>query len=92
MADYRLTTVDTVIRVADGAYVSDRDPTYRAWLQAGNVPDPADPVPARGPDLLAQAAEALQEAAVTEAGLSDGFKARLGALIAALLADRGSMS
>jgi hypothetical protein len=46
MAEYRLTTTDTVIRTVDSFYIPN-DPLnpdrieYEAWLAAGGVPDPA---------------------------------------------------
>jgi len=48
MADYRLTSNGSVIRIRDGALVPN-DPTnrdrieYEAWLAGGGVPDPFIP-------------------------------------------------
>jgi hypothetical protein len=50
---YQLTTGDTILRLADNAFIPP-DPantdyqTYLAWLEAGNTPEPApepEPVP-----------------------------------------------
>jgi hypothetical protein len=51
MSEYQLTASDTIIRLADNAFIPN-DPAnvdfqaYAAWLAAGNVPDPyVAPVP-----------------------------------------------
>ena len=58
MADYQLTSTDTVIRTADGAFIPN-DPAnrdwveYQKWLADGGVPDPAippEPKPTPEPD------------------------------------------
>lgn len=64
MADYKLEP-SGVIRTADRAHIPDspgnRDwRRYQAWLNAGNTPDPADPI---APRLDADAELATQLAA-----------------------------
>ena len=57
---YRLTDTDTIIRLADNAFIP-ADPAnmdyadYQAWLAEGNTPDPA-PVPAPEEALAAERA------------------------------------
>jgi hypothetical protein len=47
---YQLTTGDTILRTSDGAFIP-QDPAntdyqqYLAWLEEGNEPLPADPLP-----------------------------------------------
>lgn len=56
MPSYKLTRFDTVQRLSDGAFIS---PDGRGWdeyvafLAAGGVPDPADPLPPEDPRILA---------------------------------------
>jgi hypothetical protein len=50
MADYQLTTTDSVIRTADGACIpadlANRDYVeYLEWIEDGGVPDPYEPPP-----------------------------------------------
>ena len=47
---YKLSNSTTIIRIADGASIPN-DPAnrdyveYLAWVEAGNAPEPADPIP-----------------------------------------------
>jgi hypothetical protein len=55
---YQLTSSDSIIRLADNAYIpqapGNRDyREYLDWLEAGNEPLPAPEPPAPGPDYLA---------------------------------------
>jgi hypothetical protein len=55
---YQLTTGDTILRLADNAFIpadpANRDyAEFQAWLAAGNTPEPAPPSPPPGPDYLA---------------------------------------
>jgi len=50
---YQLTTGDTILRLADNAFIPQDEANtdfiaYKAWLEAGNTPEPApepEPVP-----------------------------------------------
>lgn len=47
---YKLTPYTTIIRLSDGAFIPNEPSNcdydeYLAWLEAGNKPEPADPVP-----------------------------------------------
>ena len=55
---YQLTTSDTILRLADNAFIppspGNRDyREYLEWVEAGNTPEPAPEPPAPGPDYLA---------------------------------------
>jgi hypothetical protein len=55
---YQLTSGDTILRLADNAFIpaapGNRDyREYLEWLEAGNTPEPAPAPPAPGPDYLA---------------------------------------
>ena len=55
---YQLTNGDTILRLADNAFIPP-DPANRdyaeflAWVEKGNTPEPAPAPPAPGPDYLA---------------------------------------
>jgi hypothetical protein len=70
---YQLTTGDTILRLADNAFIPP-DPAntdyaaYLAWLEEGNTPDPApEPVP---PPVLTPA-EKLAASGMTVAELKE---------------------
>ena len=55
---YQLTTSDTILRLADNAFIpaapGNRDyREYLEWIDAGNTPEPAPAPPAPGPDYIA---------------------------------------
>lgn len=60
---YQLTTGDTILRLADNAYIPP-DPAntdyaaYLAWVEAGNTPLPPDPTPEPEPLTAQQKLEA----------------------------------
>jgi len=70
---YQLTTGDTIIRLADNAFIPP-DPAntdyqqYLLWLEEGNTPLPADPIPEPEP-LTAQ--QKLEAAGLTVEELKD---------------------
>jgi hypothetical protein len=51
---YQLTTTDTILRLADKAFIppdpANRDyQQYLQWVSEGNQPEPADPIPTPEP-------------------------------------------
>ena len=70
---YQLTTGDTILRTTDGAFIPP-DPAntdyaaYLAWVEAGNMPEPAPEPPA--PAVLTPA-EKLAAAGLTVAELRE---------------------
>lgn len=55
MSEYKIAGRNTVIRVSDGAFISVDNADYLAWVAAGGVPEPADPI--LHPDVSAARAE-----------------------------------
>ena len=74
-AMYQLTTGDTILRLADNAFIPP-DPAntdyaaYLAWVEEGNMPDPA-PVPEPAPVLTTE--QKLNAAGLTVAELKELF-------------------
>jgi hypothetical protein len=59
MAEYQLTATETVIRIADQAWIpndpANRDRAeYERWLADGGVPDPYVPPPVAPPEISTQ--------------------------------------
>ena len=74
-AMYQLTTGDTILRIEDNAFIPP-DPAntdyaaYLAWVEEGNMPDPA-PVPEPAPVLTTE--QKLEAAGLTVAELRELF-------------------
>jgi hypothetical protein len=72
---YQLTTGDTILRIEDNAFIPP-DPAntdyaaYLAWVEEGNMPDPA-PVPEPAPVLTTE--QKLEAAGLTVAELKELF-------------------
>jgi hypothetical protein len=72
---YQLTTGDTILRLADNAFIPP-DPAntdyaaYLAWVEAGNTPEPA-PEPEPVPELTTE--QKLEAAGLTVAELRELF-------------------
>lgn len=72
---YQLTTGDTILRLADNAFIPP-DPAntdyaaYLAWVEEGNTPEPA-PVPEPVPELTTE--QKLEAAGLTVAELKELF-------------------
>ena len=72
---YQLTTSTSIIRLSDGAFIppdpGNRDyAAYLAWVEEGNMPDPA-PVPEPAPVLTTE--QKLNAAGLTVAELKELF-------------------
>lgn len=98
MAEYRLGLDGSIIRIADGAVIP-ADPNnadyaaYLAWAdEPDNTPDPAPDPPEPIADALAESVAIALPALTSEPGLSAATKTKLGAVFAALLAERGAGS
>ena len=74
-AMYQLTTGDTILRIEDNAFIppdpGNRDyAAYLAWVEEGNMPDPA-PEPEPVPELTTE--QKLEAAGLTVAELRELF-------------------
>ena len=72
---YQLTTGDTILRLADNAFIppdtANTDyATYLEWVEAGNTPEPA-PEPEPVPELTTE--QKLEAAGLTVAELKELF-------------------
>jgi hypothetical protein len=81
MTMYKLTNTDSIVRTADGAYIpaDERNSDYAkylAWVSAGNVAEPADPIS----PVIPQSVTPLQATrALLQAGFLDAVEAAVAA-------------